>query len=85
MHGRAATVVTTLLRASGAHAPARCARPHTTAHAPAPAAQAAKLAEARARGKAEFQTTDAKFDERFQLGYNMAGEKVRFDGTFGDY
>lgn len=39
--------------------------------------QAAKKEEARKRGKADFYTTDPKFDERFQLGYNMKGDAVR--------
>lgn len=38
--------------------------------------QMEKKQEARNRGKADFYTTDAKFDERFQLGYQM--------GTSGD-
>jgi len=40
-----------------------------------PEVEAAKLEEARKRGKADFYTMDPKFDERFQLGYQMAGEK----------
>lgn len=47
--------------------------------------QAAKHEEARKRGKADFYTTDPKFDERFQLGYQMKGEQVRvlFSGCYG--
>ncbi|GFH12682.1 Cir_N domain-containing protein, partial [Haematococcus lacustris] len=36
-----------------------------------PEVEAAQKDEVRKRGKQEFFTTDPKFDERFQLGYNM--------------
>jgi hypothetical protein len=38
--------------------------------------QAAKLEEARNRGKVDYYTTDPKFDERFKLGYQMTGDQV---------
>jgi hypothetical protein len=46
------------------------------------AAQAAARDEARKRGKTEFYTSDPKFDERFQLGYQMTGQQVRWVFVF---
>lgn len=40
--------------------------------------QKQKRDEARRRGKSDFYTSDATFDERFQLGYGMAGDKVGY-------
>lgn len=39
--------------------------------------QAEKRAEALKRGKEDFYTTDAKFDERFKLAYGLNDAKVR--------
>lgn len=36
--------------------------------------QADEVQERRRRGKAETQTSDARFDERFKLGHAMAGK-----------
>jgi hypothetical protein len=38
--------------------------------------QAEKRDEARRRGKEDSYTTDAKFDERFKMGYGLTGSKV---------
>ena len=38
--------------------------------------QAEKKEEARKRGDANTYTTDAKFDERFKLGYGLIGNQV---------
>lgn len=56
-------------------------RPHcvltpATAAPPVPY-QAEKRAEALKRGKEDFYTTDAKFDERFKLAYGLNEAKVR--------
>eukprot|EP00955_Chlamydomonas_euryale_P100055 365255-Chlamydomonas_euryale.AAC.34 len=40
-----------------------------------PTEQAEKKEAAKRRGKADFYTTDAKFDEKFQLGYQMSDKK----------
>ncbi len=40
------------------------------------AVQAEKRAEQRARGNPDTQTSDAKFDERFKLGYGLTGKEA---------
>lgn len=39
--------------------------------------QAEKRDEMRRRGKEETLTSDAKFDERFKMGYGLGGDRVR--------
>jgi len=60
--------------------PPLCTPPSSLHSARPLRAQAAKKEETRKRGKAEFYTLDPKFDERFQLGYQMAGDQVGCGG-----